>query len=211
VTARPLDPGALAVVDGYLDELAPALGRRDRASRDLLAEVRDGLLTAVERDVAVGRPAVDAARAAVGLCGTAKQLAPLLLADVVAARARGTGRSLVRTGGFAAVAWVATAGTSAALPWRAAAPWLGLGVLLTLACSLLANTALSPRVARLAAIAAAVACAGTDLAGLSFLAASAVIAPGAIAWPAAMAVAVSGARLVFAGTRVHRLRPPLPG
>jgi hypothetical protein len=224
VTAESLDPVALHLIEDYLTQLATALGQRDRTSRDMVAEVRDGLLTAVEKDIANGRPAIDAARTAVRLCGAVAQVVPVMRVDVVATRARSTVVSLLRTAPFAAAAWVATMATSPASPWqvgdsspwRVVAPWLGLGVLLTLSCSLLANTAAagtgrqSPRLANVAAIAAAVACVCTDLAGLAFIAVSAAIAPAMFAWPVIAAAAVSGARIVFAGHRIQRLRRPLP-
>jgi hypothetical protein len=219
-----LDPVAVDLIEDHLARLATALGQRDRVSRDMIAEVRDGLLTAVERDVAAGRPAVAAARAAIRLSGTVEQVAPVMRGDVVAARARAAVILLVRTGPFAAAAWATTVVTSpaspwqvgGASPWRVVAPWLGLAVLLTLACSLLANTAASttrrqsPRLAHVAAVAAIAACAGTDVAGLAFVAVSAMSAPTMLAWPVVAAVAVSGARVVVAGHRLHRLRRPLP-
>jgi hypothetical protein len=223
VTAQGLHPAALGLIENYLGQLASALGRPDRTTRDIIAELRDGLLAAAQRHVAGGLSGIEAARIAVRQCGAVEQLAPAMRADAIATRARATARALLRTGPLAAAAWAATVVigpaspwlVGAASPWRTVLPWLGLGVLVTLACSLLAGTAgsgtahESPRVARGAAIAAAVACAVTDLAGLTCIAILAVTAPGAMAWPVGAAIAVSGARTVLAGHSVHRLRHSL--
>jgi hypothetical protein len=214
MTVPPLDPAAVEVIDDYLAQLAPALGPRDRTARDLVAEVRDGLLTATEHAVARGCAAVPAARMAVRRCGAADRLAPLMRTDAVATRARGTALALMGSGPVAAVAWGATVVTSPASQWRVALPCLGLAVLLALACSLLANTASGTRsgsrVAQVAAMVAAVTCAGADLAALTLVAVWTVTASHMFSWPVVAAAVVSGARIAFAGRRVRQLWPPLP-
>lgn len=222
MTVQPLDPAALDVIDDYLAQLAPALGPRDRTARDLIAEVRDGLVTATEHTVAQGWAAVTAAHMAVRRCGAVSRVAPVMRIDAVATRARGTALALMGSGPIAAVAWGATVATSSASPWqgggvspwRVALPSLGLAVLLTLACSLLANTASgarsgSARVAQVAATIAAVTCAGADLAGLTLIAVWTATASHVFAWPVVAAAAVSGARILFAGRRVRHLWSPL--
>jgi hypothetical protein len=225
VNAQPEDPAAVALIEHYLTGLTAALGSHDRTSRDLVDEVRDGLLTAVEAHVADGLPAADAARAALRQCGALEHVTPVMRADAVATRARSMALAILGVAPLAAAAWAATLVVSpaspwhmgAASPWRMALPWLGLGVLLTLSCALTAHIAASgmghqrPRLAHIAAVAAGAACTSTDVAGLALIASWALAASGGVAWPAATAAAVvSSGRVVFVGGRLRRLRQALP-
>jgi hypothetical protein len=224
VTAQPLDPAAVALIEHYLTGMAAALGPRDRTTHDLVDELRDGLLTTAEAWVAHGVPAADAARAAVRQCGALEQVTPIMRADAVATRARSTALAILAAGPLAAAPWAATLITSPASPWRMGhaspwgmvLPWLGFGVLLTLACALTAHAAVTrvgrqrPQLAQVTAVAAAVTCASTDLAGLALIASWALAGSGGIAWPAATAAAVvSAGRIVLDGDRVRRLRQVL--
>jgi hypothetical protein len=165
VTAQPLDPAAVALIEHYLTGMAAALGPLDRTTDDLVDELRDGLLTRAEAWVAHGMPAADAARAAVRQCGGLEQVTPVMRADAVATRARRTALAILAAGPLAAAPWAATLVASPASPWhmgdaspwRMALPWLGFGVLVTLACALTAHVAVTcvgrqrPQLARLRA------------------------------------------------------------
>jgi hypothetical protein len=216
-----LDPAAVRLVEDHLSRLAASLGRRDTVTDDVLDELRDCLLTATEARVAGGAAPVAAARSALRDYGDLTQVAPTVIADVVASRARATALLILRAGPIAAAIWAAAIMTTSAVatpsPWRAAMVWLGPAVVLTAACALTAYGAASglgalrchmPRAAAITATAASAASAVTDLAAVAFITVLAVTGTGG-RWPMMLAAAVvSGVRVLVIGRRAVLLWSP---
>ena len=213
-----LDPTAAAIVEDHLARISTALGRRDTVRDDVIDEVRDCLLTAVEQRVAGGMPPDPAAREAILDYGDLAQVAPAVAADVVTARAQASATAILHSGPVAAAVWtavaLATRAGPAPSPWRAALTWLGPAVLLAVAGALVAyGAACHPdrwrtRVPRAAATTAIAACALTDLAALAFIAAAAT---GGQRWFVILAPAViSVARILVVGRCARALWSPLP-
>jgi hypothetical protein len=213
-----LDPAAVRLVEDHLSRLAASLGRRDTVTDDVLDELRDCLLTATEARVAGGAAPVAAARSALRDYGDLTQVAPTVIADVVASRARATALLILRAGPMAAAIWAAAIMTTSAVatpsPWRAAMVWLGPAVVLTAACALTAYGAASGlgplrcHMPRAAAITASAASAVTDLAAVAFITVLAVTGTGG-RWPMMLAAAVvSGVRVLVIGRRAVLLWSP---
>jgi hypothetical protein len=213
-----VDPTAAGIVEDHLARISTALGRRDTVRDDVIDEVRDCLLTAVERRVAGGMPPDAAARDAILDYGDLTQVAPAVAADVIASRAQASATAILRSGPIAAAVWTAVVLTTRTgpvpSPWRAALTWLGPAVLLTVAGALVAyGAACRPdrwraRVPRAAATTATATCALTDLAALAFIAAGA--AAGGQGWFIVLAAAISAVRILVVGRRARALWSPRP-
>lgn len=102
----------LAVVAGYLRQLDRALRGPERARADLLAEVRDSLLDAVEAYRQDGLDVARAQRRAVAEFGTVAELAPAYQDEIAA----GASRTLAL---HTALAFAAVAGCSVLMWWGA--------------------------------------------------------------------------------------------
>lgn len=217
-----LDAAAVGIVEDHLARIATALGRRDAVRNDVLDELRDCLLTATEQHVAGGMAPDVAARAALRDYGDVTRVAPAVVADVTATRARGTALVILGFGPIAAAVWaaaIATASpttTAAAVPWRAAMSGFGPAVVLAAACALTAYGAASSlrrprsRLPRAAAVAATVVSVVTDLAALAYITVL-VTADSHDRWLIALAAAlVSGIRVLLVTRSARSLLPRPP-
>jgi hypothetical protein len=229
MTTLPLDPAALATIEGYLAAVATQLSGPARAREAIMAELRDGLLEATGARLARGASPAQAATAAVVEFGHPQTVAAGFAPELAAATARRASFTLVGTGPLVGVLWATAyaAGrfgpVQAAPPWRwPAAPtgaWLafpiicgvvaiaGLATLLMLASTARPSRWLPVRlgIAPLAGATVGVAAMLVDLTVLGLLTVQAVTAPGSVAWTVvAVAVAASVARLVLAGRVTRR-------
>lgn len=110
------------VIDAYLREVAAALPGPGRARRDVVAELRSGLLDATDAHCAVGLPAGRAAEAAIGEFGDPRQIAAAFRPELAARQARRLALCLVATGPLIGLLWIAAAFTSH-FGIRPAPPW----------------------------------------------------------------------------------------
>jgi len=101
VKAMPIDDP----IDGYVAELSRALHGPRRAKRDLIAEVRDGLIDAAEAYQAAGLDRPEAERRAVAEFGTVGEIAPGLQEELAAATGQRLGALLFLSAPLMALAW----------------------------------------------------------------------------------------------------------
>jgi hypothetical protein len=204
----------------YLAEVAARLPGRQRARRDILAELGAGLADAADGYRATGLEQDRAYRAAIDEFGRPEQVADGFRAELAAVQARRSAGALLASGPVIGALW-----TAAALSSHLAAPWhlsglpagarpglqlfviaLGvaaIGALVTLATTGRLTRWLPGRPAASAGIAAC-ATAGVDVALLTVAATLAASAPGRLAlFPVAAAAVASLARFTLA-TRAAR-------
>ncbi len=217
------EPGAGPEVEGYLAEVAARLPGPPRARAGIVAELRSGLLDALDAHRSAGLPPAQAAQAAIGEFGDPAQVADGFRAELAAGQARRLVVTLLVTGPLVGLLWVATAvashlGIRLALPWRAngLAPGLGVGILLlAVAVAITAWAAVlgiastgrltrwlpvRPRRAPAVAAVAGFGAVGADGLGLALLTAQLAAFQGRLSpVPAAAAAAASITRLLFAG------------
>jgi hypothetical protein len=115
-----LDPAAVQVIDDYLGALAHRLPAHARLTPDVVAEMRDDLLTATAV-LTPGSPGpVAAARAALADFGDEETIAWALRPELAARNARRLGIALLVTGPLGGVCWLAAVffGTGHAPAWR---------------------------------------------------------------------------------------------
>ena len=222
---------ATALVDAYLLTVAAGLPPPAPAAADLMAELGDGLWTAVEARHAAGADLISATRSAVAEFGAPEEVARDCARDLRTALARRTGVVMLATGPVVGAAWLvplsvgplSLLGGEAGGAWRAA-PLLG-GVLAVAAPVTAALVVSTGRLARTIAVPQSLLLRGTavaasaalvaDTAMLAMLALSVVTGPSSWPWQYGwVAVTASTARLIFAGATVRRVvvdRPPRPG
>ena len=217
------ESGGGPAVEGYLAEVAARLPGPARAHAGIVAELRSGLLDAVDAHRSAGLPPDRAAEAAIGEFGDPAEVAASFRAELAAGQARRVAVTLLVTGPLVGLLWVATAvashlGIHLGLPWRATslAPGLGVGIfLLAVAVGITAWAAIfgiastgrltrwlpaRPRRAPAAAAVAGFGAVGADGLGLALLTAQLAVFQGRLSpVPAAAAAAASIARLLFAG------------
>jgi hypothetical protein len=221
-TQGPPEPAAGPTIEGYLAEVAARLPGPPRAHAGIVAELRSGLLDAVDAHRSVGLPPAEAALAAVREFGDPAQVAAGFGAELAAGQARRVAVTLLATGPLVGLLWIATAlashlGIRLALPWqwtglppglRAGMPLVAVAVGVTAWAALLGIATTGrltrwlparPRRAPTAAAVAGFGAVGADGLGLLLLAAQLATAPGKLSpLPAAVAAAASLARLLFA-------------
>ena len=211
-----------SAVDAYLRAVAAGLPGPPRARSDILAELRSGLLDAIDARRCAGLPAQDATEGAITEFGDPRQVASAFRPHLAMSRARRTALTLLATGPPVGLLWIAAATAShitvrLAPPWQwpgapllspAAIPAAGAAILIVVA-SVLATIAAtgkltrwlpaSPRTSTATAATAGFAAAAADLAILALLATQLASAPGTLApLPVATATVASLTRLTLA-------------
>jgi hypothetical protein len=209
-------------VDGYVRAIAASMPGPRRARDDILAELRSGLLDAIDARRAAGLSAQAAAEAAITEFGDPRQVAGAFRPHLAMTQARRTALALVASGPPVGLLWVAAALASHitirhAPPWQwsgapplspAAFPAVGVAILLVIASTMATIAATgrlsrwlpaSPRVATATAATAGLGAAIADLAILAVLASQLANAPGTLSpLPVAAATAASLTRLTLA-------------
>lgn len=226
---RPLPPGHQLVED-YLAEVGARLPGPARERADIIAELRDGLLDAVDayRDAGLD-PAdmADAAAAAIGEFGDPGRIAAAFGPGLALSQARRVALTLLVTGPLVGLLW-GTAATASHIGSRHVPPWHWVGALpgslmvfpLAAAIAIAVWTALftvaatgratrwlpdRPRLAPGTAAVAGFGAAAADVALFVLLASQLTVAPGVLAAaPAAAAAAASATRLFLAGRAARR-------
>lgn len=224
VIALQMDVNARSVVDAYLAELAAQLSGPARMHGTILAELRDGLLEAVDSYLKQGLEPSAAAAAAITEFGDPRALAAAFNPEIAMVRARYLALTLLLTGPFVGALWVrAVAGPIP--PWRheltgvwIVTPALGMAVIAGVLAAVLAVTS-TGRLSRwitafpnLTLDATAVMGASTtvaDLLCLGMLATWTITAPGSLSWLWVVAAALASlARLILTGRAVPRCLAP---
>jgi hypothetical protein len=126
-------PGAGPAVERYLAEIARLLPGPPRAHAGIVAELRSGLLDAMDAHRSAGLPPAQAALAAIREFGDPARVAAGFRAEIAAGHARRVVVSLLATGPLVGLLWIATAASShlgirAGAPWQWAGQSLGLRV-----------------------------------------------------------------------------------
>ena len=209
-------------IDAYLRQVAASMPGPAHARRDIVAELRSGLLDAIDAHRTAGLPAGAAAEAAIIEFGDPRQVADAFRPHLAMRQARRVALTLVATGPLVGLLWTAAALAShiairQAPPWQwpgapplsfAAFPVVGAALLITV-WSALATVAATGRLARwlpasprIAAATAAVAgfgAAAADLAIFALLASQLASEPGTLApLPVAAAATASLTRVTLA-------------
>jgi HAAS domain-containing protein len=216
------EPAAGPPIEGYLAAVTTGLPGPPRARAGVVAELRSGLLDAVDAHRSAGLPPAEAALAAVREFGDPDRVAAAFRAELAAGQARRVAVTLLATGPLVGLLWIATALASHLIvllgrPWqltglspglRAGMPLLAVAVGVTAWAALLGIAATGrltrwlparPRRAPTAAAVAGFGAVGADGLGLLLLVAQLATAPGKLSpLPAAVAAAASLARLLFA-------------
>lgn len=214
-------------VEAYLRTVAASMPGPRHARGDIVAELRSGMLDAIDAHRCAGLPAEAAVEAAITEFGDPCQVAAAFRPHLAMAQARRTTLALAASGPLVGLLWLAAALAShmtirPAPPWEwAGAPPLspeafravGAGVLLVVTSTLATMAATgtltrwlpaswllaSPRIAVIAAAIAGFGAAAADLAILAVLGSQLASAPGTLApLPVAAAAAASLTRLAFA-------------
>jgi hypothetical protein len=218
---RPLPPGRQLVED-YLAQVGARLPGPVRERADIIAELRGGLLDAVDAYRDAGLSAPDAAATAIEEFGGPGRVAAAFGPGLALSQARRVALTLLVTGPLVGLLW-AIAATASHIASRAALPWHWVGAPpgslmvfpLAVAIVLAVWTALftiaatgratrwlpdRPRLAPGTAAVAGFGAAGADVALLVLLASQLTVAPGTLAAaPVAAAALASATRLVLAG------------
>jgi hypothetical protein len=216
------------MLDSYLAEVTAGLSGPARARTEILAELRAGLLDAVDAYRLAGLPPADAARVAIGEFGDPRLVADGFGPELAARIARRTALALVTTGPMVGALWAAAAAAShigirEALPWQwansppvspVAFPLAAAALAVTVWAALLTVAATGrltrwlPARPRLAPTTAAVAGLGTaaaDLIIFALLASQLAAAPRTLApIPIAVAATASLIRLTMARRSARR-------
>jgi len=212
-------------VEAYLRAVAASMPGPRQARNDILAELRSGLLDAIDAHRSAGLAAQAATEAAITEFGHPRQVAAAFRPHLAMIQARRTALALAATGPAVGLLWIAAA-LASHVTIRHAPPWqwhgapplspeafrvVGVAILIAVTSTLaiIATTGkltrwlpASPRIAATAAAAAAAAgfaVAAADLAILAVLASQLASAPGTLApLPVAAAAAASLTRLTLA-------------
>jgi hypothetical protein len=216
-------------IDAYVEQVTVGLPGPARRRVDMMAELRSGLLDAVDAHRQDGLPDEAAVAAATAEFGEPRVIAAMFRSELAVRLARRCALTLAATGPVVGLLWTAAAmashiGLGHALPWEAAAPagstdvvrllLLALlvtvgGALLTLAVTgrLAARRAHRTRVAPAAAAFSGFGAVTVDVAVFTLLASQLASAPGGLApLPVAAAAAASLARLLLAWRAAQRCR-----
>jgi hypothetical protein len=218
------DPG----IESYLAEVAAGLPGLRRSSGAIIAELRAGLLDAVDGYCSVGLTPAEAAVAAIREFGAPAMIAAAFRPELAARSARRTALSLVVTGPVVGLLWI-SAGAASHIGFRHAPPWEWVGappgssVALPLAFAVLAATIVTallavaatgrltrwlpdrPRLAPVTAAFAGFGFAVVDMIVLALAGSELISAPGVVApVPVAVAAAVSLTRIMLARRAASR-------
>jgi hypothetical protein len=209
-------------IEAYLTEVGARMSGPPYARRDILAELRSGLLDAIDGHRVAGEPADAAAEAAITEFGDPRQVADAFRPHLAMKHARRVALTLIITGPLVGLLWIAAAVASHitiahAAPWHwlgapplsfAAFPVIGAALLVTVwsAAATVAATGrltrwfpASPRVAAATAATTGFGATAADLAVFTLLASQLASAPGNLApLPVAVAAAASMTRLILA-------------
>jgi hypothetical protein len=215
------------LVEEYLAEVGARLPGPARERAGILAELRGGLLDAVDAYRDAGRSAPDTAAAAIEEFGDPGLIAAAFGPGLALGQARRVAVALLVTGPLVGLLW-ATAATASHIGSRRAPPWHWVGALpgslmvfpLAAAIAIAVWTALftiaatgratrwlpdRPRLAPGTAAVAGFGAAGADVALFVLLASQLTVAPGRLAAaPAAVAALASATRLFLAGRAACR-------
>jgi hypothetical protein len=208
-------------VEAYLREAAGSMPGPRLARSDILAELRSGLLDAIDARSAAGLTADAATEAAIAEFGDPRQVADAFRPHLAMVQARRTALALAATGPLVGVLWAAAALASHitlrhAPPWQwpgapplsaAGFPVIAAAILIVIASTLATIAATGkltrwlpacPRVAAATAATAGFGAVATDLSMLALLASQLASAPGTLdALPVAAAAAASLTRLTL--------------
>jgi hypothetical protein len=230
---RPAEAGAGSAVERYLADVTARLPGPARDQADIVAELRSGLLDAMDAHASAGLPPAEAARAAVREFGDPARVAIGFGAEIAASQARRVAVTLLVTGPLVGLLWVATARASHLgmplaphLPWAGPSPGLRAVIYLAAVASVAVAAAVTawaavvgiattgrltrwrparPRQAPMAAAIAGFGAVSADGLGLALLAAQLAIAPGKLSpLLAGTAAAASLARMMLARRAAHR-------
>jgi hypothetical protein len=209
-------------VEAYLHTVAASMPGPRHARGDIVAELRSGVLDAIDAHRSAGLPAEAATEAAITEFGDPRRVAAAFRPHLAMVQARRTALALAATGPPVGLLWVAAALASHiairhAPPWEwAGAPPLspeafravGVAIPLVVASTLVTIAATgkltrwlpaSPRIAAVTAATAGFSAAAADLAILAVLGSQLASAPGTLApLPVAAAAAASLTRLTLA-------------
>jgi hypothetical protein len=211
-------------IDNYIVELESGLCGPERERAKVVAEIRDGLLTAAEEHVRAGLQPSAAANAARSEFGQPSELAEALRPELAGRQSRRIALKLLATGPLVGALWAVTAiashlgtrlGHSDGL-WTAGRFGLAVSIVAATAAAALCLLATGrlirlvnfPRTFAPAAAGASVAIAAVvDGAVLAALLVVALAAPNVIAWaPALVAAVASSSRLLLAARAAGRCR-----
>jgi hypothetical protein len=211
-----------AALDAYLRAVSASMPGPRQARGDILAELRSGLLDAIDAHRHAGLSAKAATEAAITEFGDPRQVASAFRPHLAMIQARRTAVALAATGPLVGLLWVGAALASHitirhAPPWQwpgapplspAAFPAVGIAVLVVVTATLATIAATgkltrwlpaSPGIAAVAAATAGVGAAVADLAILAVLGSQLASAPGTLdPIPVAAATAASLGRLTLA-------------
>ena len=220
--SRSPEPDAGPAVENYLAEVTARLPGPARTRTGIAAELRSGLLDAVDAHRTAGLSPAQAALAAIREFGDPVQVAGGFRAEIAASLARRVAVTLLATGPLVGLLWIATAvmshlGLPHGPPWRWVALPPGLAVsigLVAVAAGITAWAAVvgiaatgrltrwlpaRPRRAPTAAAVAGFGAVSADGLGLALLAVQLVVAPGRLSPVlAAVAATASLARMMLA-------------
>lgn len=215
-------------VEAYLREVSAGLPGPPQARSDILAELRSGLLDAIDARSSAGLTAQAAVEAAITEFGNPLQVASAFRPHLAMIQARRTALALAATGPLVGLLWAAAAAASHitfrhAPPWQwpgapplspAAFPAAGAALLIVITTALATIAATgklsrwlpsSPRLAAATAATAGFGSAAADLAILALLASQLTSAPGTLSpLPVAAATAASLTRLTLARQAARR-------
>lgn len=209
-------------VDAYLRAVAAGMPGPRQARSDILAELRSGLLDAIDARRCAGLPSEAATDAAITEFGDPREVAGAFRPHLAITQARRTALALAASGPLVGLLWVAAALASHiairhAPPWQwqgapplspAVFPAAGAAILVVALSSLTTIAATgkltrwlpaSPRTAAATAATAGFSAAAADLAVFALLASQLTTAPGTLApLPVTVAAAASLTRLTLA-------------
>lgn len=215
-------------IDAYLRQVAAGMPGPAHARRDVLAELRSGLLDAVNAHRSAGLPPGAAAEAAITEFGDPRQVAGAFRPHLAMRHARRVALTLIVTGPLVGLLWAAAALASHitirhAPPWQwpgapplsiAAFPVVAAALVITVwsALATLAATGklarwlpASPRIAATTAATTGLGATAADLAVFALLASQLASAPATLApLPVAAAAAASLTRLTLARRAVRK-------
>jgi hypothetical protein len=216
-------------IDGYIQQVAAGLPGPARERRDMMAELRSGLLDALDVHQLNGLPEEAAAAAATAEFGEPRMIAATFRSELAVRLARRCAVTLAGTGPVVGLLWTAAAMAShiGIRPWEAGAPdgstvvvpVLAVALLMTIGGALVTlvasgrlaarrggRTWIAPATATMAGYGAVI----VDVGIFTLLASQLVSAPGELApVPVAGAAAASMARLLLAWHAAQRCRAAL--
>jgi hypothetical protein len=215
-------------VEAYLRAVEASMPGPRQARRDILAELRSGLLDAIDARRSTGLTAQAATEEAIAEFGDPRQITDGFRPHLAMIQARHTALALASTGPLVGLLWAAAALASHitlrhAPPWQwpgapplspAAFPAAGAALLIVVTSALVTVAATgkltrwlpaSPRIAAFTAATAGFAAVAADLAILALLASQLASAPDTLApLPVAVATAASLTRLTLARLAARR-------